>query len=70
MLISSSPDFDVLNQQRVVVIDKLHSHVVGKTQIVNVFKADAVIWWAAIFRTLLIDVRQNAASVKVPGLCR
>ena len=30
--------------------DKLHSHVVGNV-IVNVFKSDAVIWWAAIFRT-------------------
>ena len=35
----------------------------------NVFKSDAVIWWAAIFRSPLIDVRQIAASVKVPGLC-
>ena len=30
--------------------DKLHSHVVGKRD-ENVFKSDAVIWWAAIFRT-------------------
>ena len=36
---------------------------------VNVFKLDAVIWWAAIFRTTLIDVRQIAASVKVRELC-
>ena len=36
--------------------------------VVNVFKSDAVIWWAAIFRTL-IDVREIAASVIVPGLC-
>ena len=36
--------------------------------VVNVFKSDAVIWWAAIFCPL-IDVRQIAASVKVPGLC-
>ena len=35
---------------------------------VNVFESDAVIWWAAIFRTL-IDVRQTAASVKVRELC-
>ena len=43
MLISSSPDFDVLNQQRVVVV--LSGNVV-----VNVFQSDAVFWWAAIFR--------------------
>ena len=36
---------------------------------VNVFKSDAVIWWAAIFRTPLIDVRQITASVKVQELC-
>ena len=36
---------------------------------VNVFKSDAVIWWAAIFRHLLIDVRQIAASVKVQEVC-
>ena len=36
---------------------------------VNVFKSDAVTWRAAIFRTLLIDVRQIAASVKVRELC-
>ena len=45
---------------------------------VNVFKSDAVIWWAAIFRTTLltpplfpppIDVRQIAASFKVRELC-
>ena len=35
---------------------------------VNVFKSDAVIWWAAIFHTL-IDVRKIAASVKVQELC-
>ena len=37
---------------------------------VNVFKSDAVIWWAAIFRNTLIDVRQIAASVKVPRALR
>ena len=37
--------------------------------IVNVFKSDAVIWWAAIFRILVIDARQIAASVKVRELC-
>ena len=36
---------------------------------VNVFKSDAVIWWAATFRTHLIDVRQIAASDKVRELC-
>ena len=36
---------------------------------VNVFKSDAVLWWAAIFRTPVIDVRQIAASVKVQELC-
>ena len=36
---------------------------------VNVFKSDAVIWWAAIFRTPFIDVRRIAAPVKVRGLC-
>ena len=35
---------------------------------VNVFKSDAAIWWAAIFRTPFVDVRHIAASVKVP-LC-
>ena len=35
---------------------------------VNMFKSDAVIWWAAIFRTPH-RVRQNAASVKVRELC-
>ena len=29
--------------------DKLHSHVDEKV-FVNVFKSDAVIWWAGIFR--------------------
>ena len=37
--------------------------------IVNVFRSYAVIWCAAIFRTHLIDVRQIAAYVKLPGLC-
>ena len=37
--------------------------------IVNVFRSDTVIWWAAIFRTPIIDVRQIAASVKVQELC-
>ena len=36
---------------------------------VNVFKSDAVIWWAAIFHASLIDVRQIAASVRVQELC-
>ena len=41
-----------------------------RSVIVNVFKSDAVIRWAAIFPHTLIDVRQIAASVKVPGALR
>ena len=48
--ISLSPDFDVLNQQRVVVMIKFIRMLSGNV-IVNVFKSDVVIWWAAIFRT-------------------
>ena len=40
-----------------------------RTVFVNVFKSVAVIWWEAIFRAPLIDVRQSAASVKVQELC-
>ena len=36
--------------------------------LVNVNESDAVFWWAAIFRTPLTNVRQNAASVKDPVL--
>ena len=38
--------------------------------IVNVFKSDAEIRWAAIFRTPLIDVRQIAASCQSPRALR
>ena len=49
ILISSSPDFDVLNQQLVVVMTDFIRMLSGNV-IVNVFKSDAVIWCAAIFR--------------------
>ena len=52
-----------------VVVKTNFIRMLSGNVIVIVFKSDAVIWWAAIFRTLLIDVRQIAASVKVPGLC-
>ena len=50
ILTSSPPDFGVLNQQRVVVMINFIRKLSGSV-IVNVFKSDAVIWWAAIFRT-------------------
>ena len=34
----------------------------------NVLESGAMFWWATIFRTLLIDVQQNAAPVKDPVL--
>ena len=43
VLISSSPDFDVLNQQRVAVMMDFIRMLSGNV-IVNVFKSDAVIW--------------------------
>ena len=57
----------LITRLQVVVMTNFIRMLSGNV-IVNVFKSDAVIWWAAIFRTL-IDVRQIAASVKVPGLC-
>ena len=49
--ISSSPDFDVLStQQRVIVMTNFMRMLSGNVS-VNVFKSDAVFWWAAIFRT-------------------
>ena len=50
ILISSSPDFDVLNQKRAVVMTDFIRMLSGNV-IVNAFKSDAVIWWIAIFRT-------------------
>ena len=52
-----------------VVVMTNFTRMLSGNVIVNVFKSDAVIWWAAIFRNPLIDVRKIAASVKVPGLC-
>ena len=52
MLIRSSPDFDVLNQQRVVVMTDFIRMLSGNV-ILIVFKSDAVFRWAAIFRTFL-----------------
>ena len=43
ILITSSPDFDVLNQQRVVVMTDFIRMLSGNV-VVNVFKSDAVIW--------------------------
>ena len=38
--------------------------------IVNVLKSDAVIWWAAIFRTLPPSMFDNLLHLStVPGLC-
>ena len=45
-----SSDFDVLNQQRVVVMTNFIRMLSGNV-IVNVFKSDTVFWWTASFRT-------------------
>ena len=58
----------LITRLQVVVMINFIRMLLGNVS-VNVFKSDAMIWWAAIFRTPLIDVRQIAASVKVPGLC-
>ena len=51
ILTSSSPDFDVFSpQQRVFVITNFMRMLSGNVSL-NVFKSDAVFWWAAIFRT-------------------
>ena len=50
ILISSSPDFDVLNQQRAVVMTNFMRMLSGNVS-VNVIKSTAVIWWAATSRT-------------------
>ena len=62
----------LITRLQVVVMTNFIRMLSGNV-VVNVFKPDAVIWWAAIFRPLPpllpIDVRQIAASVKVRGLC-
>ena len=63
----SSPAFDVLNQQRVVVMTNFIRMLSGNV-IVNVFKSDSSDLVGSDLPHLLIDVRQNAASVKVPEL--
>ena len=60
-LISSSSRLQV-----VVVINFIR--MLMRNVFLNVFKSDAVNWWAAIFCTP-IDVRQISASVRVPELC-
>ena len=67
ILISSSPDFDVLSTQQRVMVTTNFTVLLSGNVSVNVFNSDAVFWWAAIFRPSLIDVRQNTASVKVQG---
>ena len=68
ILISSSPHFDELHTQQRDSHDKLHAHVIGKRdrERVQVRCSDLV---GSDLPHLLIDVRQIAASVKVPGLC-
>ena len=58
----------LITRLQVVVVTNFIRMLSGNV-IVNVFKSDAVIWWAAIFRTSLFDVRQIVASVKVRELC-
>ena len=43
-------------------------HMLSGNVSVNLFKSDAVILVGSDLPHLLIDIRQNAASVKVPGL--
>ena len=63
ILISSSPDFDVLNQQRVEVM--IHSHVVGTRdrERVQVRCSDLV---GSDLPHPLIDLRQNCCICQSP----
>ena len=58
----------LINQTQSCSHDKLHSHVAGKRdrELVQVRCSDLV---GSDLPHPLIDVRQIAASVKVPGLC-